>query len=78
MKPETWFPQNLVINRVFRVNYLKSIYPNYRIYGNEQVDKLAKASANRAHKAAAKTNEERRDEELEAMADSIVAALTTR
>ena len=46
------------------------------IYGNERADRLAKAAARRAHTAAARSREQREDQALEALADSIVAALT--
>ena len=48
------------------------------VYGNERADRLAKAAAKRAHKAAARTDEQRLDQQLEAMADSIVAAILNR
>ena len=43
------------------------------IYGNEKADKLAKAAARRAHLAAAKTEEQREEQALDAMAESIVS-----
>ena len=48
------------------------------VYGNERADRLAKAAARRAHKAAARTDEQRQDQMLEAIADSIVAAILNR
>ena len=48
------------------------------IYGNEKADRLTKAAARRAHLAAARSNEQREDQALEALADSIVAAIMNR
>ena len=48
------------------------------IYGNEKADRLAKAAARRAHVAAARTVEQRQDQYIEALANSIVAAITNR
>ena len=48
------------------------------IYGNEKADRLAKAAARRAHQAAARTDEQRQEQALEALADSIVAAIMNR
>ena len=48
------------------------------IYGNERADRLAKAAARRAHLAAARTDEQRQEQALEALADSIVAAILSR
>ena len=48
------------------------------IYGNERADRLAKAAAKRAHLAAARTVEQRQDQALDALTDSIVAAIISR
>ena len=48
------------------------------VYGNERADRLAKAAAERAHRAAARTEEQRQEQALEALADSIVAAISSR
>ena len=48
------------------------------IYGNEKADRLAKAAAKRAHLAAARTDEQRQEQALDALADSIVAATLNR
>ena len=50
------------------------------IYGNERSDRLIKAAARRgrAHRAAARTVEQRQDQELDSLADSIVAAILNR
>ena len=48
------------------------------VYGNERADRLAKAAANRAHMANARTDEQREDQALEALADSIVSAILNR
>ena len=48
------------------------------IYGNEKADRLAKAAARRAHLAAARTDEQRQEQAIEALADSIVAAIMNR
>ena len=45
------------------------------VYGNERADRLAKAAARRAHAAAARTSEQREEQALDALADSIVAAI---
>ena len=47
-------------------------------YGNERADRLAKAAARRAHLAAARTDEQREEQALEALAESIVLAITRR
>ena len=44
------------------------------IYGNERVDRLAKAAMERAHKAVPRTAQEQQDNILERMADDIVFA----
>ena len=48
------------------------------VYGNEKEDRLSKAAARRAHLAAARTDEQRQDQALEALADSIIAAILNR
>ena len=48
------------------------------IYGNERADRFAKAATRRAHRAAARTVEERQEQEINALADSIVAAILNR
>ena len=48
------------------------------IYGNEKADRLAKAAAKRAHLAAARTEEQRQEQALDALCDSIVAAILNR
>ena len=48
------------------------------VYGNEKADRLSKAAAKRAHLAAARTDEQRQDQALEALADSIIAAILNR
>ena len=48
------------------------------VYGNEKADRLAKAAVRRAHLAAARTEEQRQDQALEALAESIIAAILNR
>ena len=48
------------------------------ICGNERADRLAKAAAKRAHAAAARTDEQREDQALDALAESIVLAIARR
>ena len=48
------------------------------MHGNERADRLAKAAANRAHLAAARTEEQRQEQALDALCDSIVAAMLNR
>ena len=48
------------------------------VYGNERADRLVKAAARRAHLAAARTDEQREDQALEALAESILLAITRR
>ena len=48
------------------------------VYGNERADRLAKAAAERAHMAAARTEDQRQDQALDALAESIVLAITNR
>ena len=48
------------------------------IYGNEKADRLAKAATRRAHLAATRTYEQRQDQALEALADSIIDAILNR
>ena len=57
---------------------IKHLPAHVGIYGNERADRLAKAAARRAHLAAARTVEQRQDQALEALADSIVAAIMSR
>ena len=48
------------------------------VYGNERADRLAKAAARRAHLANARTSEQREEQAVEALADSIVASILSR
>ena len=48
------------------------------VYGNERADRLAKAANRRAHLANARTEEQREDQALDALADSIIAAILNR
>ena len=48
------------------------------IYGNERADRLAKAAARRGHLAATRSDEQREDQALDALADSIVDAILNR
>ena len=48
------------------------------VYGNERADRLAKAAAKRAHLAHDRTEEQREDQALDALADSIVLAILNR
>ena len=45
------------------------------VYGNERADRLAKAAARRAHTAAARSNEQREEQVLDVLTDSIVASI---
>ena len=57
---------------------VKHVPAHVGIYGNEKADRLTKAAARRAHSAAARTNDQREDQALEALADSIIAAILNR
>ena len=57
---------------------VKHVPAHVGIYGNERADRLTKAAARRAHRAAARTVEQRQDQALDALADSIVAAILDR
>ena len=48
------------------------------VYGNERADRLAKTAARRAHLVAARTDEQREEQALEALAESIVLAIARR
>ena len=48
------------------------------VYGKVRADRLAKAAARRAHLAAERTDEQREEQALEALAESIVLAITRR
>ena len=61
----------------FRVRF-QHVSAHVGIYGNEKADRLAKAAAKRAHLAAARTDEQRQEQALDALADSIVAAILNR
>ena len=57
---------------------VKHVPDHVGVYGNEKADRLTKAAATRAHLAAARTDEQREDQALEALADSIIAAILNR
>ena len=57
---------------------LRHVPAHVGIYGNEKADRLAKAAAVRAHTAASRTDEEREEMHLDALADAIVDACTNR
>ena len=57
---------------------MRHVSTHVGIYGNEKADRLTKAAARRAHLAAARTDEQRQDQALEALADSIIAAILNR
>ena len=48
------------------------------VYGNERADRLVKAAAERAHLAAARTEDQRQDQALDAFAESIVLIITNK
>ena len=48
------------------------------VYDNEKTDRLTKAAVRRAHLAATRTEEQRQDQALEALAESIIAAILNR
>ena len=48
------------------------------VYGNERADRLAKAAAKRAHLAVARTDEQREEQALEALAESMVLSIVRR
>ena len=48
------------------------------VYGNERADRLAKAANTRSHLANARTKEQREDQALDALADSIKTAILNR
>ena len=48
------------------------------IYDNEKVDRLVKAAARRSHLAATRTEEQRQNQALYALADSIIDAILNR
>ena len=56
----------------------KHVPAHVGVYGNERADRLANAAARRTHLTHARTDEQREDQALEAMADSIVAAILNR
>ena len=64
-------------NADFAVEF-RHVWAHVGIYGNERADRLAKAAAERVHKAASRTEEQRQDQLLDALADSIVAAIVNR
>ena len=48
------------------------------VYGNERADRLANAAARRAHTATTRTEEQRQDQTLDALADAIIAAISNK
>ena len=48
------------------------------VYGNERADRLAKAAAKRTHLIHDRTEEQREDQALDVLADSIVLAILNR
>ena len=56
----------------FQVRF-QHVSAHVNIYGNKKADILAKAAARRVHLAAARTDEQRQEQALGELADSIVA-----
>ena len=48
------------------------------VYGNERADRLVKAAAKRAHITAARTDEQREDQAIESLSESILLVITRR
>ena len=48
------------------------------VYGNERADRLAKAAARRAHLAHDRISDQREEQAVETLADSIVASILSR
>ena len=57
---------------------IKHVPAHVGVYGNERADRLAKAAARRAHQAHARTAEQREEQAINALADSIVDAILAR
>lgn len=57
---------------------IKHVPAHAGVYGNERADRLAKAAARRAHQAHARTAEQREEQAINALADSIVDAILAR
>ena len=57
---------------------IKHIPAHVGILGNERADRLAKAAAKRGYAAASRTFEQQQEIELEAVADSILAAILAK
>ena len=78
---DLWKVTKRVLSALAKANFeveFRHVSTHVGVYGNERADRLAKAAARRAHLAAARTDEQREEQALEALAESIVLSIARR
>ena len=78
---DLWKVTKRVLSALVKANFeveFRHVSAHVGVYGNEHADRLTKAAAKRAHLAAARTDEQREEQALEALAESTVLSIVRR